>query len=172
MPADAADDDALGPVPPAIAAAYDATRFRADGHAMIDRLADHLARATGRDDARVIPWQPPADACAAFPPDFPDAPADDLDGVLARTVDHSIRLHHPRYLGHQVPPPLPAAALVDAAAALLNNGMAVYEMGGASVPQELAVIAWMARVLGLPSTAGGVITSGGSAGNLDRKSVV
>ena len=53
MPADAADDDALGPVPPAIAAAYDATRFRADGHAMIDRLADHLARATGRDDARV-----------------------------------------------------------------------------------------------------------------------
>jgi L-2,4-diaminobutyrate decarboxylase len=155
-----------GPVPSTIAAAYAAERFRADGHAVIDQLADHLARATARDDAPVLPWQAPAAARESFPPEFPDAPAEELHAALARTLEHSIRLHHPRYLGHQVPPPLPAAALVDAAAALLNNGMAVYEMGGASTPQELAVVAWMARTLGLPATAGGVLTSGGSAGNL------
>ncbi|MGN6109576.1 MAG: pyridoxal phosphate-dependent decarboxylase family protein, partial [Kofleriaceae bacterium] len=50
--------------------------------------------------------------------------------------------------------------------ALLNNGMAVAEMGPAAVPIELAVIDWMARRLGLPAGAGGVMTSGGSLGNL------
>jgi len=86
--------------------------------------------------------------------------------VIAATAAGSIRLHHPHYLGHQVPPPVPGAALADAAAALLNNGMAVYEMGGVSTPQEFAVVSWMARVLGMPSTAGGLLTSGGSIGNL------
>ena len=61
---------------------------------------------------------------------------------------------------------MPGAALIDALAALLNNGMAVYEMGGAATPHELAVIAWMAKTLGLPATAGGLLTSGGSLGNL------
>ncbi|HVK77134.1 MAG TPA: pyridoxal-dependent decarboxylase [Kofleriaceae bacterium] len=156
----------LGPVPASIAAAYDAERFRADGHRLIDRMADHLAAATGRDDAPVIPWVAPADAAGPWPADFGDEPAEDLVDVLDRTAAGSIRLHHPRYLGHQVPPPIPGAALADAMAALLNNGMAVYEMGGAATPQELAVIDWMARTLGLPATAGGLLTSGGSAGNL------
>ena len=56
-------------------------------------------------------------------------------------------------MAHQVPPPLPGAALAELVSALLNNGMAVYEMGPASVPIELAVIDWMAGKLGLPPTA-------------------
>ena len=156
----------LPPPSPRLAAAYDAARFRADGHAIVDRLADHLAAATAGDDAPVLPWQAPADAVAAWPADFADEPAEPLPAVVDRTIASSIRLHHPRYLGHQVPPPVPGAALVDAMAALLNNGMAVYEMGGAATPHELAVIAWMARTLGLPAGAGGLLTSGGSAGNL------
>ena len=159
-------DDDLGPVPAAIAAAYDAERFRGDGHRLIDRVADRLAAATRRDDLPVLPWSLPADAIAAWPTEFPDQPADDLIDVLDRTMAGSIRLHHPRDLGHQVPPPLPGAALADAVAALLNNGMAVYEMGGVATPHELAVTGWMARTLGLPDTAGGLLTSGGSLGNL------
>lgn len=158
--------DELGPIPEAIAAAYDAERFRADGHRLIDRMADRLAASTARDEAPVLPWQEPAAALAAWPPEFPDEPADDLVDLLDRTMAGSIRLHHPRYLGHQVPPPVPGAALADAVAAYCNNGMAVHEMGGASSPQEFAVTGWMARVLGLPASAGGLLTSGGSLGNL------
>ena len=69
-------------------------------------------------------------------------------------------------MGHQVPPPLPGAVLAEMASAIVNNGMAVYEMGPASVPIELAVIDWMSAQLGLPAGAGGVLTSGGSVGNL------
>ena len=157
--------DELPPPSPRLVAAYDAERFRADGHAVIDRLADHLAAAA---DGPVLPWQAPTAAIAAWPDDFPDGPdpAADLVTTIERTLAGSIRLHHPRYLGHQVPPPLPAAALADAMAALLNNGMAVYEMGGVATPHELAVVSWMARTLGLPDGAGGLLTSGGSLGNL------
>lgn len=155
----------LPPPSPRLIAAYHAERFRADGHAVIDRMADHLAAAA---DGPVLPWQSPTAAIAAWPDDFPDEPDPDADlaTTIARTLAGSIRLHHPRYLGHQVPPPLPAAALADAMAALLNNGMAVYEMGGVATPHELAVVAWMARTLGLSSGAGGLLTSGGSLGNL------
>jgi L-2,4-diaminobutyrate decarboxylase len=156
----------LGPVPDVIARAYDPERFRADGHAVVDALADHLATCIPGDDLPVIPWIPPSDALARWPADFSDEPAETFPEVLARTIAGSTRLHHPRYVGHQVPPPVPGAALADAAGALLNNAMAVYEMGGTAVPQEFAVVTWMARVLGMPPTAGGLLTSGGSIGNL------
>jgi L-2,4-diaminobutyrate decarboxylase len=155
-----------GPVPAAIAAAYDPERFRADGHRLIDQLGAYLARAERRDDAPVLPWVDPAANLARWPATFPAGGGADLNAVLGRIVDESIRLHHPRYLGHQVPPPLPAAALADLVAALLNNGMAVYEMGPAAVPIELACLRWMAAQLGYPDEAGGVMTSGGSVGNL------
>jgi L-2,4-diaminobutyrate decarboxylase len=157
----------LPPLPETLRAAYDPERFRADGHRLIDQLADALAAAAGRDEAPVLPWVDPAASLAAWRlDDLGDDPSEDLIDALGRATAGAIRLHHPRYLGHQVPPPIPGAALADLAAALLNNGMAVYEMGPAGVPAEIAVVAWMARALGMPDDAGGVLTSGGSLGNL------
>ena len=53
-------------------------------------------------------------------------------------------------MGHQVTAPLPETAVCELVAALLNNSMAVYEMGPASTAMERSVIAWMARALGYP----------------------
>jgi L-2,4-diaminobutyrate decarboxylase len=156
----------LPPPPDSLRDAYDPERFRADGHRLVDRLADWLAQTTGRDEAPVLPWIDPSAVRAGWPAEFPEQPGADLVDTLGRVIDGSIRLHHPRYLGHQVPPPIPGAALADLVAALLNNGGAVYEMGPASTPQELAVISWMAAQLGMPADAGGILTSGGSLGNL------
>jgi L-2,4-diaminobutyrate decarboxylase len=151
-------------VPASIAAAYDPERFRADGHRLVDVLAEHLHRAEGRDELPVLPYLEPAKALGRWPV---EARGDaDLVTTLARVVDESIRLHHPRYLGHQVPPPLPGAALADLVSSLLNNGMAVYEMGPAAVPIELACVRWLGQQLGWADGGGGVITSGGSVGNL------
>ncbi len=149
-------------VPDAIRAAFDAERFRSDGKRLIDALADQLARWQARDGV-VLPWQEPAAARAAW---AEPRSAGDPIAELARIAAASTALANPRCMAHQVPPPLPAAALAELVAALLNNGMAVYEMGPASVPIELAVIDWMCRTLGMPAGAGGVMTSGGSLGNL------
>ncbi|EAU68582.1 L-2,4-diaminobutyrate decarboxylase [Stigmatella aurantiaca DW4/3-1] len=85
---------------------------------------------------------------------------------MERVLSTSNHLHHPRYIGHQVTAPLPVASLCDLVSSLLNNGMAVYEMGPASSAMEHSVLRWMAGQLGLPEGSGGVLTSGGSAGNL------
>jgi L-2,4-diaminobutyrate decarboxylase len=150
------------PAPRAIADAYDPERFRADGHRVIDALADALAGWQRRDGA-VLPWRDPDAARTAWQV---GGDRQDLVDELRRIAASSTALANPRYMAHQVPPPVPAAALAELASALLNNGMAVYEMGPAAVPIELAVLDWMCGKLGLPSGAGGCMTSGGSLGNL------
>jgi L-2,4-diaminobutyrate decarboxylase len=151
-------------VPPAIRDAYDPERFRVDGHRLIDAIGDALAR-WQRRDGKVLPWRAPEDALGAWKRK-PLEGGGDLVDELRRIMAASTALVHPHCMGHQVPPPLPYAALAELVAAILNNGMAVYEMGPAAVPIELSLIEWMCERLGLPDEAGGVMTSGGSLGNL------
>src|SRR5690349_620712 len=146
-------------LPDTIATAYDPERFRQSGHELIDAMADALAR-WQRRDGLVLPWRAPDDALAMW--SRKGFGGTDLVVQLRRIMASSTALFHPRCMGHQVPPPLPGAALAELVSALLNNGMAVYEMGPAAVPIELAVIDWMCQQLGYPSSAGGVLTSGGS----------
>jgi L-2,4-diaminobutyrate decarboxylase len=148
-------------VPAALRAAFDPERFREDGHRLIDALADQLGRWHARQGV-VVPWREPTAARAAWQ----DIGRGELVPDLVRVAEASTAVANPRCMGHQVPPPLPGAVLAEAVSALLNNGMAVAEMGTAAVPIELAVVDWMCRRLGLPEGAGGVMTSGGSLGNL------
>ena len=148
-----------------LATAYAPESFRQLGHRLVDLLADHLERTTRREGP-VLPWAPPETHQAAFPAHFPELPEGDASALLARVVEASHHLHHPRYVGHQVSAPLPLAALSDFVSSFLNNGMAVYEMGPVATALEHNVLGWMAGQLGLPAGARGVLTSGGSAGNL------
>jgi L-2,4-diaminobutyrate decarboxylase len=149
-----------------VTALYDAERFRQQAHPLVDQLADHLAAVTRGAPLPVLPWSAPAENVARFPADFPEEPSGELTAFLTRVLEGSNRLHHPRFVGHQVSAPLPLAALCDFVSSLLNNGMAVYEMGPVATAMEHNVLRWMAAQLGLPASAGGVLTSGGSAGNL------
>jgi L-2,4-diaminobutyrate decarboxylase len=149
-------------------AAYDPERFRRQGHRVIDLLAEHLARAADRQGP-VLPWRAPDELLPEWENAFTgvgDAEEGALVELLARTVAGSNHLHHPRYIGHQVTAPLPELALCRLTGALLNNGMAVYEMGPAATAMERQVVTFMAKVLGLPEGADGILTNGGSMGNL------
>jgi L-2,4-diaminobutyrate decarboxylase len=148
-------------VPPSIAAAFDPERFRAEGHQIIDAIADVLAR-HHRGEGPAIPYRAPEAGLAAWA----NVPHSSLVDDMRRVMDASTALAHPRCMGHQVPPPLPGAALAELVSAVMNNGMAVYEMGLPSSPIELHVVRWLAGKIGYTERAGGVLTSGGSLGNL------
>ena len=151
---------------PTLEAAFSPDRFRAMGHRVIDRLADYLARAQA-GDGPVLPWVEPGTMVGRWPADFAQAAGEDaLTHLLAEVLDGSIHLHHPHYIGHQVSAPLPVSALIEAVAALLNNGTAVYEMGAVSTAMERQVIRWLGGLWGFGGDCDGVLTSGGSAGNL------
>lgn len=145
--------------------AYDPEAFRALGYRVVDALADYLERAR-RGECPVLLWTDPKDQAARFPADFPAKPAGGFEHLLKETLEHSTNLHHPHFAGHQVAAPLPLTALCDFAAAFLNNGMAVYEMGPAATAMEQAVTKWMCGQIGFPEGSGGILTSGGSPGNL------
>jgi L-2,4-diaminobutyrate decarboxylase len=152
-------------LPESLRSAFDPERFRREGHALVDQLADYLRAATGRA-LPVLPWVEPEAALARWPETPPATPGTSLGELMGRVLEQSNHLHHPRYVGHQVTSPLPSAALVHLATSLLNNGTAVYEMGPVSAPLERRVLGWMAQQAGLPAGADGVLTSGGSVGNL------
>jgi L-2,4-diaminobutyrate decarboxylase len=149
----------------ALSSAYDPERFRHEGHALVDQLADYLRAAESRS-LPVLPCEEPEVQLGNWSDALPAAPSLSLSELMARVLAGSNHLHHPRYVGHQVTAPLPSSALVHTVTALLNNGTGVYEMGPISNPMERSALRWMARQAGLPAGADGVLTSGGSVGNL------
>ena len=152
--------------------ASDPEGFRRAGHALVERLADHLA-AMGRREGPVLAPADPAALLASFAVAPDRAPAADPTARLLELSEelltHSNHVHHPGYVGHQVSAALPLAALTELQTALLNNGMAIYEMGQLQTVLERRVVGFLCDALGLPSGeggAGGVLTHGGSLGNL------
>lgn len=146
--------------------AYSAETFRAHAAAVCDVLARHLERADEDALVPVLPPEDPAAMCARFPADFPAEGTGDLLEVIERVLASSTALAASGFVGHQVATPLPDAALCDLVAALSNNSMAIYEMGPAATAMERAVLQHFASALGFGESAGGVLTSGGSLGNL------
>jgi len=148
--------------------AFDPEAFRREGHALIDILADYLADAQSDTfSTPVIPWREPEEQYRFWKEEAlmaGEAPA--VSEYLKKVLAESIHLHQPRYMGHQVCPPAPAAALAGLLAAFLNNGMAVYEMGGPATAIERLVIEEVARQFGFGPEAGGLLTSGGTLANL------
>jgi L-2,4-diaminobutyrate decarboxylase len=119
----------------------------------------------------VLPDHEPDTLVEQWPDQFPAVgaaePVEALRGLLQKVIAQSNHLHHPRYMGHQVTAPLPQAALSELAGTLLNNVMAVYEMGPAATAMERSLLRWMGGQLGFdPARCDGVLTSGGSLGNL------
>lgn len=141
-----------------------------------ERFSEHLAGSL-RGAGPVLPWCVPAEN-ATLAGRFLDAgnaaPCVNEDDVLARFLElldailsRSINLHHPRYVGHQVAPPPPLAAVFDAVSSLTNQGAAIYEMGPWAAGVERALIAELAQAFGLPREGfTGFATHGGSLGNL------
>ncbi|AUX46669.1 pyridoxal-dependent decarboxylase [Sorangium cellulosum] len=129
-------------------------------------LADYVRRAQRREGP-VLVQRSIEEILAAL--DFDRAVAHggaDLAALVATVLDNSNRLHHPRYFGHQVAVPMLPSSLADLVHGVLNNGMAVYEMGPAGTAIERGLVRWMRGKIGWGDEGDGILTHGGSLGNL------
>ena len=144
----------------------DPSEFRALGHELIDLLADHLEHvAAAPDDAPVGPKRSPVEQRARWQ-ESDTGDDTDIRELWRRVLADAHWLHHRRSVGHQVPPPLPVTALTELLATFLNNSAAIYEMGPVATAVEERVVRWMGERLGFGTGHGGLLTSGGSLGNL------
>ena len=157
-----------------IAAAYDPCLLEDAGHRLADLLAANLARAE-RSGGPVLPWVEPPEGirqATALLHDRDSGPMpEDLAAEFARLVkimlERGLNLHDPRYIGHQVPAPVPLAGLFDAVGSVTNQVMAIYEMGPWSTAVEQAMIRELGAAIGWePDSFAGTVTHGGSLANL------
>jgi len=87
---------------------------------------------------------------------------------LAKLVlDNGHHLHDPRYMGHQVPPSIPAAALFDVLGRASNQGAAVFEMAPFGTAAERAVVNELGKMVGWSEGSfAGIGTHGGTLANV------
>lgn len=148
-----------------LAAAYDTADFRQWGHALIDLMADHIEQVQHGDIPQAIPYRHPEAELAFWQADFDQGTGDPL-AFFRQVLDHSVQLHHPQYMGHQVSVPALISSLAGMVSDLLSNGTGVYEMGMASNAIERVVTDFTCQRIGYPATSNGLITSGGTLANL------
>ncbi len=90
-----------------------------------------------------------------------------LTAILRKMLSSGQNLHHPHYIGHQVPASVPLAGLFDAVSSITNQVMAIYEMGPWATAVEHALVRALCGKIGwLPDHSSGLLTHGGSLANL------
>ncbi len=90
-----------------------------------------------------------------------------MSAIMSKMLSSGQNLHHPHYIGHQVPASVPLAGLFDAVSSITNQVMAIYEMGPWATAVEHAVVDAMCRKVGWDEGCGtGLLTHGGSLANL------
>lgn len=101
-----------------------------------------------------------------------------VDQFLDIYLTNTQHLHHPHYIGHQVAVPHVSSGVADFIHGVINNPMAIYEMGPAAATIERFVINWMLNKIGwfkgtqlsdfkkIKNNGAGVLTHGGSLANL------
>lgn len=140
-------------------------RFRELGHRIVDRVADHWS------EIERIPVITEADeqALAALAGSVPRDPGDVeelLELLIARALTNMQHSAHPRYFA-RVPSPASLTGILGEWLGVGYNAIAASWAGGSGPTQlELVVVGWLAQLVGFPAESEGVLTSGGSLGNM------
>lgn len=143
--------------------AYSPEDFRKRGHQLIDQLADHLNAQIHVEETATLDWHIPEDE-RSYWNDFLDH--GDESELFAQILKRITAVHNPKCIGHQVTPTAPITALTAMMSGLLNNGMAIYEMGMAPSAMERIVTDLLCKKIGYHTDSRGFLTSGGTLANL------
>lgn len=155
-----------------LAAIYSPDAFEKATTVWAQTLVQHF-RSLATRDGSVLNWSEPEKAIADANAILGDGAADranwasEFQHLISTALSRGQNLHHPRYIGHQVPASIPIAALFDAVGTATNQVMAIYEMGPWATAAERTMVERLGAEIGFEKgTFGGLITSGGSLANL------
>lgn len=141
---------------------FDPEKFRSLAIEMVDLLTSYLKEIQS-DSIPVNHWISHQDLTDRWTQLLSKNPSQ--MELVEELVTHSMHIHHPRYVGHQVSAVAPQVAVIDMMISLLNNGMGVYEMGAAGTVIENLVVEKFCEVFGIGGGSG-FFTSGGTLANL------
>lgn len=142
---------------------YAPEKFHEDGEKILSLITDHLKNATSGTNSKTLIWNKPENELQFWRDFLENGETDDFFPEIVKRTTHT---HHPKYIGHQVGVTAPITVLTGMLSNLLNNGMAVYEMGMSPNAIERIVIEKLAVKFGYGDNSGGFLTSGGTLANL------
>jgi aromatic-L-amino-acid decarboxylase len=141
--------------------------FRRLGHALVDEIARFLASLPERPVTRE---GSPQELRALLPqgvlPERGAAPDRLLREAAQLLFDHSLLNGHPRFCGYITSSAAPIGALADLLAAAVNPNVGAWVLSPLATEIEAQTIAWIAELLGYPSSCGGLLVSGGNMANV------
>jgi len=154
--------------------AFGSTDFEELGKQALDQFQNHLTSTLNGERKRTIAWNTPEKELEFWDSFLKSGKSAQF---LSEIINRTTHTHNPKYLGHQVAATAPITAVTAMVSALLNNGMAVYEMGMSPSAIEHIVINSICAKIGFDSNSGGLLTSGGTLANLTallaaRKAIV
>jgi aromatic-L-amino-acid/L-tryptophan decarboxylase len=141
----------------------DWSEFRALAHRMLDDALGTLEGVRERP-----PWQPvppEVDAALRRPLPLTGEPVEDVYEDFRRLVQPYVYGNiHPRFWGWVNGTGTPVTVMAELLAAAMNCNTASFDQ--ASTRVEAVVVRWLCEALGYPTTASGILASGGSMANL------
>ncbi len=143
--------------------AYSSNDFIHLGKKIIEELGVHIANTTKGENSRTLHWNEPENELEFWQNFMDEGDTSDFVPEILKRTTHT---HNPKYMGHQVAATAPITALTGMVSSLLNNGMAVYEMGMSPSAIEKVVIDSICKKIGYQNDFGGFLTSGGTLANL------
>jgi L-2,4-diaminobutyrate decarboxylase len=85
--------------------------------------------------------------------------------TLRTVIEHSVYVSHPNTVAHLHCPPLLAALAAEAVISALNQSMDSFDEAPIATVVEQKMIRWLCSEAGLPATADGTFTTGGTQSN-------
>lgn len=92
-----------------------------------------------------------------------------IEELFAKTSDllmnHSLLNGHPKFFGYITSSPAPIGALADLLAAVVNPNVGANILSPMATAIEKQTIKWLAEFIGVPTSYGGILVSGGNMAN-------
>ena len=140
--------------------------MRALGYRAVDLLVEHFERDPEKPVTRRAD-RPQMEALFREPmPERGLPPLDVLERVERDIFGHIMHLDHPRFFAFVPSPSNFVSVVADALASGFNVFAGTWLEASAPAEIELVTLDWLRQLFGLPSSAGGLFTSGGSLANL------
>lgn len=88
-----------------------------------------------------------------------------IASTLRSVVENSVAVHHPHTIAHLHCPPLMASLAAEVVITALNQSMDSFDQAPIATVVEQKLTRWLCEQAGLPATADGTFTTGGSQSN-------
>jgi aromatic-L-amino-acid/L-tryptophan decarboxylase len=135
------------------------------GSQLVEAIADYHAHLEGRP---VLPHASPGEVAARFAGDLPEA-GEPPEALIAdwreRVAPLLTAIGSPRHFAYVNGSGAMIGMFADALAACTNTNAGAWRLGPAATEIERQCLRWIARFVGYPEDAGGVLLSGGTMAN-------